>query len=124
MNIAVVDAGGNLVAHVRMDGAFFGSVAVSIDKAWTTAAFQCPTAALGALMATPFAFEYDLVILALPMAWLGVLGQSTGWRHGEVLALGLAFVLPIAAPGVAGLTHVQLGPWVLGALLWLLWRRG
>lgn len=49
MNIAVADAGGNLVAHVRMDGAFFGSVAVSIDKAWTSAAFQCPTAALGEL---------------------------------------------------------------------------
>jgi uncharacterized protein GlcG (DUF336 family) len=26
MNIAVVDAGGNLVAHVRMDGAWMGSV--------------------------------------------------------------------------------------------------
>nr|MDQ3591068.1 heme-binding protein [Actinomycetota bacterium] len=26
MNIAVVDAGGNLVSHVRMDGAWIGSI--------------------------------------------------------------------------------------------------
>ena len=46
MNIAVVDAGGNLVAHVRMDGAFIGSIGVSIDKAWTSAAFKHATADL------------------------------------------------------------------------------
>ncbi|MDT3445583.1 heme-binding protein [Pseudofrankia sp. BMG5.37] len=35
MNIAVVDDGGNLVSHVRMDGAWVGSVDVSINKAVT-----------------------------------------------------------------------------------------
>jgi uncharacterized protein GlcG (DUF336 family) len=34
-NIAVVDAGGGLIAHVRMDGAWLGSVDISINKAWT-----------------------------------------------------------------------------------------
>ena len=37
-NIAVVDAGGNLVAHVRMDGAWIGSVDVAINKAYTARA--------------------------------------------------------------------------------------
>lgn len=32
MNIAVVDAGANLTAFVRMDGAFLGSVDISIKK--------------------------------------------------------------------------------------------
>jgi uncharacterized protein GlcG (DUF336 family) len=32
MNIAVVDAGGNLVAHVRMDSAWIGSIDISINK--------------------------------------------------------------------------------------------
>ena len=32
MNIAVVDSGGNLVAHVRMDRAWIGSVDISIKK--------------------------------------------------------------------------------------------
>lgn len=45
-NIAVVDSGGNLVAHVRMDGAWFGSVDISINKAWTARAFDMETRAL------------------------------------------------------------------------------
>jgi len=35
MNIAVADAGGNLVAHVRMDNAWLGSIDISIKKAYT-----------------------------------------------------------------------------------------
>ena len=42
MNIAVVDAGGNLVAHVRMDNAWIGSVDISINKAWTARASTSP----------------------------------------------------------------------------------
>lgn len=48
MNIAVVDAGGNLVAHVRMDNAWIGSVDISINKAWTARAFDITTQDLGA----------------------------------------------------------------------------
>lgn len=43
MNIAVADGGGNLVAHVRMDGAWLGSVDISIKKAFTSRAFDIST---------------------------------------------------------------------------------
>lgn len=43
MNIAVADAGGNLIAHVRMDNAWIGSVDISIKKAWTSRAFDIST---------------------------------------------------------------------------------
>ena len=43
MNIAVVDAGGNLVAHVRMDDAWIGSIDIAIKKAWTARAFDIET---------------------------------------------------------------------------------
>src|SRR5450755_4154597 len=49
MNIAVADAGGNLVAHVRMDKAWMGSVDISIKKAWTARAFDISTKQLGEL---------------------------------------------------------------------------
>jgi len=49
MNIAVVDAGGNLVAHVRMDKAWIGSVDISINKAWTSRAFDISTKGLAEL---------------------------------------------------------------------------
>src|SRR5215210_6176081 len=43
MNIAVADGGGNLVAHVRMDNAWIGSVDISIKKAYTSRAFDITT---------------------------------------------------------------------------------
>lgn len=43
MNIAVADEGGNLVAHVRMDGAWIGSIDISIKKAYTSRAFDIST---------------------------------------------------------------------------------
>ena len=43
MNIAVVDEGGNLVTHVRMDGAWIGSIDIAINKAFTARAFNLPT---------------------------------------------------------------------------------
>ncbi len=46
MNIAVVDSGGNLVAHVRMDDAWIGSIDISMKKAWTSRAFDIATADL------------------------------------------------------------------------------
>jgi uncharacterized protein GlcG (DUF336 family) len=42
-NIAVVDAGGSLIAHVRMDGAWLGSIDISIHKAFTSRAFDMAT---------------------------------------------------------------------------------
>lgn len=47
MNIAVVDVGGNLVSHVRMDGAWLGSIDISINKAYTSRAFDIQTKELG-----------------------------------------------------------------------------
>lgn len=47
VNIAVVDAGGVLVAHIRQDQAWIGSVDVAINKAFSARAFDVSTQALG-----------------------------------------------------------------------------
>jgi uncharacterized protein GlcG (DUF336 family) len=49
MNIAVADGGGNLIAHVRMDGAWLGSIDISIKKAFTSRAFDIATKELAPL---------------------------------------------------------------------------
>ena len=46
MNIAVVDAGANLVAFERMEGAWIGSIDIAINKAFTARAFDIETKAL------------------------------------------------------------------------------
>jgi uncharacterized protein GlcG (DUF336 family) len=43
MNVAVCDAGGNLLAFERMEGAWLGSIDISINKAWTSRAFDIAT---------------------------------------------------------------------------------
>ena len=47
MNIAIVDAGANLVAFARMDGAWLGSVDIAIKKAKTARFFDMPTGEIG-----------------------------------------------------------------------------
>lgn len=48
-NIAVVDAGGNLKAFARMNGAWLGSIDIAIKKARTARYFDMPTGDIGKL---------------------------------------------------------------------------
>ena len=49
MNIAVVDAGGNLLAFERMANAWLGSIDIAQKKAWTARAFDIETKELAGL---------------------------------------------------------------------------
>ena len=49
MNIAIVDAGGNLLCFERMEKAWLGSIDIAINKAWTARAFDIETKALSEL---------------------------------------------------------------------------
>jgi uncharacterized protein GlcG (DUF336 family) len=49
MNIAIVDAGANLTAFARMDGAWLGSVDIAIKKAKTARYFDMNTGEIGKL---------------------------------------------------------------------------
>jgi len=48
MNIAVADEGGNLIAHVRMNNAWIGSIDIAQKKAFTSRAFDISTKDLAA----------------------------------------------------------------------------
>lgn len=49
MNIAIVDAGANLVAFAKMDDAWLGSIDIAQKKAKTARYFDMPTGAIGEL---------------------------------------------------------------------------
>ena len=94
-NIAVVDAGGNLVAHVRMDGAWMGSIDISINKAFTSRMFDIATK--------------DLAEMAQPGAPFYGVQQS---NHGRVMIFAGGVPLRrgetvIGAVGVSGGTGDQ-----------------
>jgi uncharacterized protein GlcG (DUF336 family) len=59
MDIAVVDAGANLKAFIRMDDAFLGSIDIAIKKAKTARMFNMPTGDLGKL-SQPGASLYNI----------------------------------------------------------------
>lgn len=89
VNIAVVDAGGNLITHVRMDGAFFGSADIAINKAWTSAAFQMPSADLGALC-KPGAPAYGLENSNQGRVMIVGGGKPLVWEGRLVGAIGVS----------------------------------
>lgn len=57
---------------------------------------------IGGLLCTPFLLDYDLVCLALPIAWVAAEAQRTGWRPWEKSALLAAYVLPMVSRLLAG----------------------
>ena len=61
MNIAIVDAGNNLTAFVRQNGAWLGSIEIAKDKAFTARAFDISTAEL-ADMAQPGGPLYGIAV--------------------------------------------------------------
>jgi hypothetical protein len=82
-----------------------------------------PAVVLGTFLATPYAMDYDLAILAFAIAWLAILGIDEGWKSGESNLLVMAWLLPAVAAPIAAATHVVLTPFVLGALLGHVWFR-
>jgi hypothetical protein len=54
--------------------------------------------AAGALLATPYLYLYDMVVLAVPVALLTRTALATGWRNAEKYGLSVAAVLLIAFP--------------------------
>lgn len=74
-------------------------------------------------LVNPYAFDYDLVWLAFPIAWVALDGLSNGWRRGDREWLVAAWLLPMVMVALAQFTHVDIGPIVLSGLLWVVARR-
>lgn len=79
--------------------------------------------ATGALIASPFLLDYDLTILALPLAWTmreALQGEFMPWEKSTLAA---GFALPLFCRTVAGNLEVPLGPPILGAMFCIVLRR-
>lgn len=115
MNIAVVDTGGNLVSHARMDGAWIGSIDISINKAFTSRAFDISTRDLAA-SAQPnqqfygihasnnnrimiFAGGIPLLRDGVVVGAIGVSGGSGDQDHSVAEAGAAAFTDPLVTVG-------------------------
>lgn len=102
------------------------AVAVTVVMIWRSRvrySLKAASLAVGALLATPYLFLYDMMVLAIPMAYLVRLGLAHGFRAYEVPALGVAMLLtlifmftglPLGLPAtliVGALVLRRAGPW-------------
>jgi alpha-1,2-mannosyltransferase len=82
-----------------------------------------PAMAAAALLVTPFLLDYDLILLAVPLAWILREGRRTGFLPWEKM-VGLAgFALPVISLPVARLAYAPLGPIVCVGIFVLVLRR-
>lgn len=82
-----------------------------------------PAMVAAALLISPFLLDYDLILLAIPLAWLTARGLKTGFRPWEKTILAVAFMLPAVSRNIATVTGIPLGPPVVAAVFWLVLRR-
>ena len=59
--------------------------------------------ATGTLLVTPYVIDYDLTLLALPIAWLAVEGVRTQFLNWEKIALFAVCLLPIVSREIGAL---------------------
>jgi len=79
--------------------------------------------AVAALLVTPFLYDYDLVVLAAPLAWLAFTGARTGFRSGEVTLCVALYLLPLTNIAVRQRIGLPLAPPFILCTLLLIWRR-
>jgi hypothetical protein len=107
-----------------------GAVAVVLVVMWRSRqvrySLKASSLAIGTMLITPYLFMYDMMVLAIPVAWLVRLGLASGFRAYELpgLACALALILCFTFWGiptglgatliVGALVLRRAGPW---------WRR-
>lgn len=97
--IAIVDAGGHLVAFERMDSTQYGSIEVALGKARTAAAFRRPSKAFETGIA---AGGESLRLLTLP-GMLAIEGGLPLVSDGKIVgAIGVSGVTPVQDGLIAG----------------------
>ena len=93
---------------------------------WQTSrpfALKAATLAVGSLMVSPYVLQYDLVLLALPIAWLAMEGFEKGFLPYEKAVLSVAWILPRVSLPVSQSAKIPIAPIVIIALMTAILRR-
>ncbi|MBK4733825.1 glycosyltransferase family 87 protein [Noviherbaspirillum pedocola] len=110
-------------AHIVVACLVAFGVAVAWFKRWP---FYLRASALltGSLLITPYLYDYDLVWLAFPIAWIAIDGLRHGWLKLERETLLAAWLSPLLVPSMANLSSIQVGPLITCLLFLTILRRG
>jgi hypothetical protein len=78
---------------------------------------------IGSTLVSPYFSLHDLVILSLPIAWLGwKIYEKRETSTTDINVLVLAWIFPLMTP-LSNIAKIQLAPIILIALFFFVWRR-
>jgi hypothetical protein len=92
------------------------AVIASIVWCWHSACDEAHKAALlvtGTLLASPHILDYDLILLAVAIAYLAAHGLRAGFRPFEITLLGALWIVPLLARSAAGALALPIGFFVI-----------
>lgn len=117
--------GGSIDLAYIMQAIYAGLATAAVIWIWRSrATLDLKSAALvtACLMITPYVLDYDLMVLALPIAWLAAHGLRQGFLPWEKITLLAVWLLPLLSRTLAYL-HLPVAPLVIAALLLIILRR-
>jgi alpha-1,2-mannosyltransferase len=118
--------GGDIQTAYLAQAALAGLVAVSLAWLWRAQApSDLKAAALpcACLLTTPYVLDYDLVVLAISIAFFVRFALAHGCRNYELTVLAFGWIAPLIARSVAGLSGIPVGLAAVLALYGLIIRR-
>lgn len=104
--------GGSVPLAYGVQGALSLAAIAGAVWAWRT---PCDDAVRGALLvlatllASPHTLDYDLMLLGPAIAFMVSAGVAGGFRRTEISVLAVAWVTPLLARSIAGMTAIPLG---------------
>lgn len=114
------------VAYALQVGLFF-ALTSSLSQLWRSAAdddLKAAALACGCLLATPYVLDYDLVVLAIAIAFYVRHGVTRGFHDYEITLLAAVWLMPLLARTVMSASGIPLGLIALLAFYVMLVRRG
>jgi Glycosyltransferase family 87 len=118
--------GANVPVAYVLQGALVVTLGAALIWLWRSAApypLKAAALCLAAILATPYTFDYDMMVLAPAMAFMVIDGLSRGFGPWEKTALGALWLVPLVARTVAHVTLIPLGVPMMLAMFVLLLRR-
>jgi alpha-1,2-mannosyltransferase len=109
-----------------LQGVLTLAVAAALVRLWrSNAAYPLKAAALcvGAILATPYTFDYDMMVLAPAIALFAADGFTRGFKAWDKTALAVLWLVPLVARNFAELTLVPLGVPAMLVIFILILRR-
>lgn len=118
--------GGSVALAYTAQAVVTGTAVCCVAWIWRSdCAFDLKAAllAIATLLASPHVLDYDLVVLAVSIAFFVRYGLANGFRDYEITLLAAAWIVPLLTRGVAGATGIPLGLVLMMALFALALRR-